>query len=311
MDILYLHNGDFSVEFYCEKVFFVAVKNRAIRVSVISIGVNLVLAGFKLFAGVFARSGAMVSDAVHSASDVFSTLIVMAGIKMSGKVDDDDHPYGHERLESVAAVILSVILTAVGIGIGYQGVVKIISAGQEPIAVPGALALIAAVVSIVVKEGMFWYTRKVAKAERSDALLADAWHHRSDALSSVGSLIGIGGAMLGFAVLDPLASVVISVFVVKAGIDIFRQAVNKMIDKSCPPAVVNAMKEVVLQFPGVQTLDDIRTRMFGARVYVDLEIGVDGQMVLKDAHDIAQKVHDAIEAEFRDVKHCMVHVNPK
>ncbi len=288
-----------------------AVGQKAMRVSVVSAGVNLLLSAFKLFAGIFARSGAMISDAVHSASDVFSTFIVMAGIKMSGKLDDDDHPYGHERMESVAAIILSVVLVAVGLGIGYQGVQKIISFKTETLEIPGALALAAAAVSIIVKEWMFWYTRAAAKSEKSDALMADAWHHRSDALSSVGSLIGIGGAMLGFPVLDPLASVVICVFILKAGVGIFREAVNKMVDKSCGPDIVDRMKAVILGHSGIKSLDDIRTRIFGSRVYVDIEIGVDGEMLLKDAHAIAEQVHNEIEQQFEDVKHCMVHVNPR
>lgn len=288
-----------------------AISQRAMRVSVISIVVNLLLSVFKLFAGIFARSGAMISDAVHSASDVFSTFIVMAGIKMSGKMDDDDHPYGHERMESVAAVILAVVLVAVGAGIGYQGIQKIIALKTESLAVPGGLALVAAVVSIGVKEWMFWFTRAAARAEKSDALMADAWHHRSDALSSVGSLVGIGGAMLGFPVLDPLASVVICVFIIKAGIDIFREAMNKMVDKACPQTVTEEMKAVILAHPEIISLDDIRTRMFGARIYVDVEIGVDGQMLLRDAHAIAERIHDELEEQFPEIKHCMVHVNPK
>ncbi len=288
-----------------------AISQRAMRVSVISIVVNLLLSVFKLFAGIFARSGAMISDAVHSASDVFSTFIVMAGIKMSGKMDDDDHPYGHERMESVAAVILAVVLVAVGAGIGYQGIQKIIALKTESLAVPGGLALVAAVVSIGVKEWMFWFTRAAARAEKSDALMADAWHHRSDALSSVGSLVGIGGAMLGFPVLDPLASVVICVFIIKAGIDIFREAMNKMVDKACPQTVTEEMKAVILAHPEIISLDDIRTRMFGTRIYVDVEIGVDGQMLLRDAHAIAERIHDELEEQFPEIKHCMVHVNPK
>ena len=284
--------------------------NHAIRASVISIIINIILSVFKLLAGIFAHSGAMISDAVHSASDVLSTFIVIAGIQISGKTDDDDHPYGHERLESVAAIILSAILFAVGVGIGYQGILKILSARNTVLEVPGALALAAAIISIITKEWMFWYTRAVAKAEKSDALMADAWHHRSDALSSVGSLIGIGGAMLGFAILDPIASVVICLFIVKAAIEIFQEAIDKMVDKACDPAVVEQMRMVILKNDQVKSIDDLRTRMFGARIYVDIEIGVDGEMLLKDAHAIAEAVHDEIEEQFTDVKHCMVHVNP-
>ena len=169
----------------------------AMKVSIVSVIWNLLLSAGKLFAGIFANSGAMISDAVHSASDVFSTIIVMIGVKISGKDSDNDHPYGHERLECVAAIILATVLAATGIGIGYGAVVKIM-AGDYNVEMPGILALVAAVVSILVKELMFWYTRYYAKQIDSSALMADAWHHRSDSLSSIGALIGIIGARLGF-----------------------------------------------------------------------------------------------------------------
>lgn len=181
----------------------------AMRVSVISVIVNLVLSAFKLLAGIFANSGAMISDAVHSASDVFSTFIVMIGVTISGKKADKEHPYGHERMECVAAIVLAVILFATGLGIGWSGIQKIFFMNSDSLEVPGMLALIAALVSIVTKEWMYWFTKFTADKIRSDALRADAWHHRSDALSSIGALIGIGGARLGFPVLDPIASVVI------------------------------------------------------------------------------------------------------
>ena len=204
----------------------------AMKVSIVSVIWNLLLSAGKLFAGIFANSGAMISDAVHSASDVFSTIIVMIGVKISGKDSDNDHPYGHERLECVAAIILATVLATTGIGIGYGAVVKIM-AGDYNVEMPGILALVAAVVSIVVKELMFWYTRYYAKQIDSSALMADAWHHRSDSLSSIGALIGIIGARLGFGIMEPLASVVICIFIEKAAYDIFMDAVNKMVDKSC------------------------------------------------------------------------------
>ena len=171
------------------------------KVSKTSIAANIILSALKLAAGLAASSGAMISDAVHSASDVFSTLIVMAGVKMSRKEADKEHPYGHERMECVAAIILAVVLFVTGMGIGYNGIQKIASGSYENLAVPGVIALAAAVMSIVVKEWMFWYTRYYAKKVNCGALMADAWHHRSDALSSVGSFIGIFGARLGFPVM--------------------------------------------------------------------------------------------------------------
>ena len=204
----------------------------AVRVSRVSILINLLLSAGKLLAGLLARSGAMVSDAVHSASDVFSTLIVLIGLRLAGRDSDREHPFGHERMESAAALILAVVLLVTGLFIGYGSLRKIL-AGGDALVVPGVPALIAAIVSILVKEGMFRYTRRYARALNSSALMADAWHHRSDALSSVGALIGVAGARMGLPILDPLAGLVICVFILKAAFDIFRDALDKMVDRSC------------------------------------------------------------------------------
>ena len=233
----------------------------AMKVSIVSVIWNLLLSAGKLFAGIFANSGAMISDAVHSASDVFSTIIVMIGVKISGKDSDNDHPYGHERLECVAAIILATVLAATGIGIGYGAVVKIM-AGDYNVEMPGILALVAAVVSILVKELMFWYTRYYAKQIDSSALMADAWHHRSDSLSSIGALIGIIGARLGFGIMEPLASVVICIFIEKAAYDIFMDAVNKMVDKSCDDETMEKIKACAMNIPGVENIDLLRTRVW-------------------------------------------------
>ena len=281
----------------------------AMKVSIVSVIWNLLLSAGKLFAGIFANSGAMISDAVHSASDVFSTIIVMIGVKISGKDSDNDHPYGHERLECVAAIILATVLAATGIGIGYGAVVKIM-AGDYNVEMPGILALVAAVVSILVKELMFWYTRYYAKQIDSSALMADTWHHRSDSLSSIGALIGIIGARLGFGIMEPLASVVICIFIEKAAYDIFMDAVNKMVDKSCDDETMEKIKACAMNIPGVENIDLLRTRVFGNKIYVDMEIAADGNKTLDETHAVAERVHDAIEQEFPKVKHIMVHVNP-
>ena len=188
----------------------------AMHVSWVSILANVLLSLLKLLAGLLAHSGAMVSDAVHSCSDVFSTVVVMIGMRLSARDSDREHPYGHERLECVAAVILAVVLLITGLFIGYGGLQTIIQGQSAELSVPGLAALAAALVSIAVKEGMFWYTRRYARALDSPALMADAWHHRSDAFSSVGALVGIAGARLGLPILDPLASVVICAFIVKS-----------------------------------------------------------------------------------------------
>lgn len=281
----------------------------AMHVSLVTILGNVLLSAFKLAAGIFAHSGAMVSDAVHSASDVLSTFVVIAGVKLSGKDSDKEHPYGHERFECVAAILLAVMLAATGFGIGWAGI-RNITGDSSDLAVPGGLALVAAVISIVSKEAMYWYTRAVAKKIGSSALMADAWHHRSDALSSVGSFVGIFGARLGFPVLDPIASVVICVFILKAAFDVFRDAISKMTDRACPDEVEDQMRQAVLAQDGVLGVDRLKTRLFGDRVYVEVEISADAQAPLVQAHEVATRVHDAMEDQFPVVKHCMVHVNP-
>ena len=283
----------------------------ATRVSAVSIVINLLLAVFKFAAGIIGRSGAMVSDAVHSTSDVLGSMIVIVGVRMSEKEPDEDHPYGHERMESVSSLILAGILAVAGLTIGKEALLSIATGGYLTAAAPEMLALIAAAVSIIVKETMFWYTWIHARQINSGALKAEAWHHRSDALSSVGALIGIGGALLfGVRVLEPVASVIICLFILKVAIDIFREAINKMIDHACDAKTEEAIRECVGKQEGVVKVDMLHTREFGRRIYVDLEISADGNLTLREAHQIAQRVHDSVETEFPDVKHIMVHVNP-
>ncbi len=282
----------------------------ATRVTMVSIIGNLLLSAFKLMAGLLAHSGAMVSDAVHSASDVFSSIIVIIGVRVSSRESDKEHPYGHERFECVAAIILSVVLFITGLFIGIQAVQTIFGGNYASLVVPGILALVAAIVSILVKEAMYWYTKINAQKIDSSALMADAWHHRSDALSSVGALIGIGGARLGYPILDPIASGIICIFILKAAIDIFLDAIDKMVDHSCDASTEEAIRKCALEQEGVIQVDFLQTRVFGNRIYVDIEISADGNMSLYDSHNIAETVHDAIESTFAKVKHIMVHVNP-
>ncbi|MBE6555309.1 MAG: cation transporter [Ruminococcaceae bacterium] len=287
-----------------------AVERTAITVSLVSIIGNTLLSLFKVLAGIVAHSGAMISDAVHSASDVISSLIVIIGIKMASKRSDKDHPYGHERFECVAAIVLSVILLVSGILIGHTAIEKIIRGRIEELAIPGVLALIAAIVSIAGKEGMYWYTRHHAKRLDSGALMADAWHHRSDALSSVGALIGIIGARMGLPVLDTVASLVICVFIGKAAYDIFKDAIGKMVDHSCSEETEREIAACAARQEGVLGVDLIQTRVFGNRIYVDIEISADSRISLEESHRIADRVHNAVEKHFDKVKHIMVHVNP-
>ena len=281
----------------------------AIKISRISILVNLLLSAGKLAAGLLAHSGAMISDAVHSASDVFSTLVVIVGVKLSGKDSDREHPYGHERMECVAVILLSGILLATGLVIGWEGIQKILSERAE-LQAPGILAAAAALVSILVKELLFRYVRGFVRKLDSTALMAEAWHHRSDALSSIGALAGILGARAGFPVLDPLASVVICVFIAKAAADIFRDAVDKMVDHSCDEETEDQIRLCAVEQPEVERIDLLKTREFGNRIYIEMEIAVNGDLPLRQAHDAAERVHDEIERRFPKVKHIMIHVNP-
>lgn len=281
------------------------------KVSLVSIIGNVVLSLLKLIAGIVAHSSAMISDAIHSASDVFSTIVVIIGIKLSSKESDKEHPYGHERLECEAAIILAMVLFFTGLEIGIAALKTIIRGDYASLQVPGVLALAAAALSILVKEAMYWYTRFYAKKIDSSALMADAWHHRSDALSSIGALVGIGASMLGYKIMDSVASLVIFVFISKAAFDIFQDAMDKMVDHSCDEETETKMRECILQQPDVLGVDLLYTRIFGNKIYVDVEIAVNSNYILKDAHGIAENVHDAIEMEFPKVKHIMVHVNPK
>lgn len=286
------------------------IQKVAIRVSLVSVIGNIALTVFKLLAGIFAHSGAMVSDAVHSSSDVVSSIIVIIGVKIAARKEDAKHPYGHERFESVAAILLAAILFMVGGMIGYHACVSIIDGSYREMQTPGLLALIAAIVSIVAKTAMFFYTRINAKAIRSTALRAEAWHHLSDALSSVGALIGIGGAMLGLSILEPIASIVICLFILKAAVDVFRDAIDQMVDKSCDEKTEGEIRDCVEKQSGVVRVDMLHTRLFGNKIYVDVEIAVDANLTLREGHSIAETVHNALEEGFPEIKHVMVHVNP-
>ncbi len=291
-------------------IFLETPEQTAVRVSVISIIGNIFLSLIKLIAGIIAHSPAMISDAVHSASDVFSSVIVIVGVRISAKAEDKEHPYGHERFECVASIVLAVVLLVTGLFIGAEAMEKITSGSYKSMVIPEIPALVTAVISIVSKEGMFWYTRYYAIKTDSGAVMADAWHHRSDALSSVGAFVGIAGARMGFSILEPLACLLICLFIAKASFDIFRDAVDKMVDHSCDNETEDKMRKCVLSQEGVNGIDILRTRVFGNRIYADIEITADGEKTLTEGHEIAEKVHSEIENNFPKVKHIMVHVNP-
>ena len=280
----------------------------AAKANWITILMNIFLAIFKIIAGIVGKSKAMLADGVHTLSDVFATFIVLFGLKISMKEADKNHPYGHERYESVFAKILSVVLIVTGFFIGIEGIKSLISGD---IKTPDKIALIAAFVSILVKEGMYWYTINVAKKIKSLSMEASAWHHRSDALSSVGTFIGILGARLGLKVLDPIAAIIVSILIIKVGIDLYTKSIKGLVDESADDEIIEKIREITLSVKEVKDIKNLKTRIFGNKIYVDIAITVDGNITVTEGHDVAERVHDLIEYAIEDVKHCMIHVEPE
>lgn len=282
----------------------------ALRVSQNSILLNTLLAAFKLFAGIFARSGAMVADAVHSISDILSTVLVIIDLKLLRRGQDQERRKKQERQENIAAIALAAALGVAGVWLGAVGVRRVLFGDYRALSAPGLLALVAAVVSVVVKEGMYWYTRRAAVKTRSDALMDDAWHHRSDAFSSVACFLGILGARLGFPVLELITSVIICVFIVKAAADILIDAVQKMTDLPCDKKTVDALSGITARQEGVLGIDSLAARATGGRIYVDVTVCVAGTATLQEANRIAGRVRGALESGEPRVWHCMVQVTP-
>ena len=280
------------------------IANRTILITVV---MNIFLSLIKLLAGFIGHSTSMISDGVHSLSDVISSIGVFIGLRISQKPADIDHPYGHEKFEAVLSKILAFILFLTGLSIGYSAIETIVSSSYI---IPKMMTIWAALLSIGVKEWMYHYTIRQAKKIESTALAADAWHHRSDSLSSIGALIGIIGARLGFPILDPLAALVITLIILKVAIEIFVEATNQVIDKAASPELVNEIIQQIQSVNGVLAIDSLKTRVHSNRIYVDLEISVEATLSLIEAHTIAEAVHYQLEQNIHKIKHCTVHVNP-
>ena len=280
---------------------------KGVRANWITIFLNLILSIFKIMAGIIGKSNAMLADGVHTVSDALTTFVVLLGLKVSNKEADENHPYGHEKYEPIFAKILSLILVITGILIGIEGI-KVLKSGD--IKIPGRIALIAAIISIGIKEGMYRYTVKVAKEIKSLSMEADAWHHRSDALSSVGTFFGILGARLGLKILDPILAIVVSLIIIKVGIDLYLQSIRGLVDEAASDEIIEKIEKLTLSTDGVLGIKILKTRIFGSKIYVDMDIFVDGNISVVEGHNIAEKVHDIIEKKITDVKHCMVHVEP-
>lgn len=279
-----------------------------VKASWITILANVILSAIKIAAGIIGKSSAMLADGVHTLSDVLTTFVVLMGLKISSKEADEKHPYGHEKYEPAFAKLLSILLGITGLYIGYEGI-KVLRSGN--IQVPGRIALIAAIISIVTKEVMYRYTIKVGRKIKSLSMEADAWHHRSDALSSVGTFVGILGARLGLKILDPIAAIIVSVFIIKVGIDLYVKSVRGLVDEAADNETISKIEELTYSIEDVKGIKDLKTRIFGNKIYVDIDILVKGDITVTEGHDIAEKVHDLIEKNIEDVKHCMVHVEPE
>jgi len=286
-----------------------AERNKTVaQLSAVGVGGNVLLAVFKLIAGILGNSMALVSDAVHSASDVLATAVAYVGDRIARREADENHPYGHERFEQLASAALAIILASVGVGIGIAGVQSAMGGGEAE--APGVLARVAAAVSIAVKEAMFWYTRHGARKIGSDVFMADAWHHRTDALSSVAALVGVGAARMGFPLGDSLASIVICLFILKVAWDVGREAIGKLVDESGGEDLNQKIAECVSACSYVDHIDSVITRRFGSQFYADVEIAMEGSLTLNESHEHAEEIHDRIERECPEVKHVTVHVNP-
>ena len=277
--------------------------------------VNLVLVVFKFLAGVFGHSTAMIADAVHSVSDFITDIIVLAFVRISHRPKDKSHDYGHGKFETLATTLVGAALFAVAVGILIEGVKKIVfwlQGGTLP--QPGWLALAAAVVSIVLKELTFQFTKRKAEQLDSQAMKANAWHHRSDALSSVGTMFGIGGALLlgqRWAVLDPIASVVVGGLIVKVAVDLLRNGMGELMEQSLPESVENEIMDIVKSVPGVDEPHDLCTRRIGNHYAMEMHILVDGGMPLTEAHEKATEIERLLKERYGEETHISIHVEPK
>ena len=287
---------------------------RIYRVTLWGGAVNVLLLAFKFTAGIVGHSAAMVADAMHSLSDFVTDIIVLAFVHISGKPKDKSHDYGHGKYETLALTIIGLMLLAVSVGIVYGGLVKIVAWMRgEQLPAPGMLALLAALLSIVLKEGVFHYTIVKARELESQALEANAWHHRSDALSSIGTAIGIGGAIfLGsrWAVLDPLASVVVGIFIAKVSFDLLRNGFGDLMEQSLPDDVEQEILRQAGSVEGVKEPHDLRTRRIGNHYAIELHILMDGNVPLLVAHDRASEVEERLRKLYGEETHVVVHVEP-
>lgn len=284
------------------------------RVTIVGSVVNLLLVVFKFVAGLLGRSSAMIADAVHSLSDFVTDIVVIVFVNISGKPEDEDHRYGHGKYETLATVIIALALFAVGVGIlvdGVKDVAAVVNGAVLP--APSMIALIAAALSIVAKELLYRYTAHVGRKLDSQAVVANGWHHRSDAFSSIGVLVGIGGAMLlgeKWRVLDPLAAIVVSAFIIKVAVDLIKPCLDELLERSLPAEVEQEIEQIILSEEGVTSPHHLRTRRIGNRYAIEVHIRMDGNLTLSEAHRITTAVEQKLKSRYGSATHVGIHTEP-
>jgi cation diffusion facilitator family transporter len=274
--------------------------------------VNSILAICKMLAGILGQSSVLITDAINSIGDVATNIVVYISAIFSRREKDKDHPYGHEKYDSVISIFLGIAILYTAYEVGRAAIEKLYDFFVNGTAIPSPAwyTIIVAFVTIVVKELLFRKTKKDAKLAKSSALLAQAWDHRSDTIASFGAALGIAGVWLGFGFLDPIISIVIAVFILRLGIKIINSGINQVVDQAADDLTVEKIKEIADKYKEVKSIDEIKTRKFGMKMYADLEIGLDYSLTLEAAHNIAEQLHDEIEQKIPDILHCMIHVNP-
>ncbi len=275
--------------------------------TLIGLAVNIVLTAFKLLAGIFGFSYAMIADGIHSLTDCFATGTVYVGIRIGEKPADESHPYGHANAETIAAFLVALIILATGV---YVGVSSAHLIAQGHFETPATIALVAAATSIVIKEGLFRYTLKVGKRNNSPAVIANAWDHRSDAYSSIAALAGILGARLAFWYLDPIAGLIVSVLIVKMSLSLLRPNIGILMDESPQAAFLNRVRTTTLEVGGIKAIDSIRVHRRGSTFTIDIEVAVDSSLTVEQGHQVASEVKSRLLSEVVHVQDVMVHVNP-
>ncbi|WP_051569100.1 cation diffusion facilitator family transporter [Alkaliphilus transvaalensis] len=277
------------------------------KVSIVSIIGNVLLTILKGIIGFSAGSTALLADAFHSASDLFGTIVLLQGLKIAHIPPDESHPYGHHRAESITAKILAIILIVTALGIGYEAF-KILREGD--ITPPAITAIYIAVLSIIVKEGMYQYSVKIGKKIKSSAVIADAWHHRSDAFSSIATLVGVTGAIFGFPFMDPIAGILVSFLVLRTGIKIYLDAIKGLMDTAPDKEILDAIKKSGVAAEGVREIQDLKVRQYGSKYLVDMKICVDPKITVEEGHGAAARAKENILNENEDVQDVLIHVNP-